>query len=90
MNAFAAITMIAAWACFFLAPKSTASRLAQFFIFGLLGAIFTLAGGFSYWWDSGMRPTQKSAFPLICGLVILASQVATFLAGALGGDDDTD
>lgn len=83
MKFFALVVLTAAWACVFLAPKTTWSRIIQFLIFGALGAVFTLAGGFSYWWDSGMRPSQKSPFLLICGALTLAAQAMTVLRGVL-------
>ena len=75
--------LAAAWAALFLAPKSTPSRLLQLLLFGILGTVLTLAGGFAYWWDAGMRPGQKSAFILVCGLLTLVSQSSTVLRGAL-------
>lgn len=81
MKVLAFLVAASAWAAFLFAPKSTPSRMLQFVVFGLLGALLTLAGGFSYWWDSGMRPTHRSAFILVCGIVTLVSQAATFLVG---------
>lgn len=90
MKYLAFITLAAAWVCVFLAPKSTASRLLQFVLFGLLGTVFTLAGGLAYWWDSGMRPSGKSAFVFVCGVLTLLSQVSTGLQGFLGNEGGTD
>lgn len=60
-----------AWACALWAPRTTVSQTLQILIFGGLGALFALAGGFSWWWDSGMRPDQRSAVVLVCGVLTL-------------------
>jgi hypothetical protein len=90
MKFFALIVVLAAWMCLFLAPRGTVSRLLQFLIFGLLGIVFTLAGVFQYWWNSGMQPSQKSAFLLICGLLTLASQLGTLVFAVFGGEGGTE
>lgn len=89
MKFFAFVVMLAAWGCLFLAPRSTLSRIVQLLVFGLLGTVFTLAGGFAYWWDSGMRPWQKSAFILVCGVLTLASQALTMLIAVVEDEADT-
>jgi len=89
LKIIAFLIMAAAWVCIFVAPRSAPSRLVQFLIFGILGAVLVLAGGFSYWWDSGMRPSEKSPFLLICGILTLASQASTMLVGFLGDEGGT-
>lgn len=79
MKVAALLVMLSAWGCVFL-WRATAARLAQLIVFGLLGAVFTLAGGFAYWWDSNMRPDQSSSFIFVCGLLTLLSQAGTVLA----------
>jgi len=83
MKIFALLIVAAAWVSFFIAPKSAWSRVLQLLVFGLLGAGLTLVGGFSYWWDSGMRPSAKSPFILVCGVLTLASQASTLFMGVL-------
>ena len=39
------------------------------FVFLGLGVAMTLAGGFSFWWDSHMQPSKKSAALLVWGIV---------------------
>jgi hypothetical protein len=90
MKLLAFLILMSAWTCFFVAPTGTASRVIQLLVFGLLGAALTLAGGFQYWWNSGMLPSQKSAFILLCGLGTLASQAGPFLQGVLGNEGGTD
>lgn len=86
MKFFSFLILASAWGCFFFAPSGTLSRLLQFLVFGVLGAVLSLAGGFQYWWNSGMAPSQKSAFILLCGLGTLASQASAFLQGFLGDE----
>ncbi len=63
MKAVAVLVVISAWACLFL-WRGTVARVTQLIVFGLLGTIFTLAGGFAYWWDSHMMPSQSSSLLL--------------------------
>ncbi len=79
MSALALISALAAWASVMRPPESTALRVLLMVVFLLLGALFTLAGGFAYWWDSGMRPTRASPWPMIWGLATLASQAGNLL-----------
>ncbi len=90
MKFLAFIILASAWASFYFLPTGTASRVIQMLIFGALGALLTLVGGFEYWWDSSMLPNQKSAFILLCGLGTLASQTGAFLQGIFGGQGGTD
>ncbi len=86
MKFFSLVVMLSAWICVFRAPRSTASTLLQVLVFGALGSLFALAGGFSWWWDSGMRPGQQSAFLPICGLLTLAAVLWIWLRSA--ADDE--
>ena len=79
MSVLALISALAAWASVMRPPESTALRVLLMVVFLLLGALFTLAGGFAYWWDSGMRPTRASPWPMIWGLATLASQAGNLL-----------
>ncbi len=79
MKIAALLVMISAWACVFL-WRGTAARVVQLIVFGLLGTVFTLAGGFAYWWDSHMRPDQSSSLLFVCGLLTLLSQAGTLLS----------
>jgi len=90
MKFFALFILVSAWASFYFLPFGTASRVIQMLVFGFLGALLTLAGGFQYWWDSSMLPDQKSALILLCGLGTLASQASSFLRGFFGGQGGTD
>lgn len=54
-------------------------RLIVFWLALLAGCFYVLAGGLHYWWDKSMRPDQATPLFLVCGLLILASQVAYFL-----------
>jgi hypothetical protein len=78
MKAFAVLVVISAWACVFL-WRGTVARVVQLIVFGLLGTVFTLAGGFAYWWDSHMRPDQSSSLLFVCGVLTLLPQVGTLL-----------
>jgi hypothetical protein len=79
MKAAALLVMIGAWGCVFF-WRGSAARLVQLIVFGALGAVFTLAGGFAYWWDSHMMPSRSSSFIFVCGLLTLLSQAGTLLA----------
>ena len=85
MKFFAVMTVIAAWGSVLLWRESVGGLLRALLValFLGLGVLLTLAGGFAYWWDSGMRPTQASPFLLICGLLTLASQAGAVLRGML-------
>lgn len=83
MKFFAFLVVVSAWSCVAFAPRTGPSRVLQLIVFVTLGALMTLAGGFAYWWDSGMRPSQKSAFVLICGVLTLASQAGTVIRAVL-------
>jgi hypothetical protein len=47
--------------------RGDGARVIQAFVFGTVGTVLALAGGFAYWWDSSMRPSQASSFIFICG-----------------------
>ena len=86
MKTFAVLVALAAWGhLLFWRPAPWVSWLL-FMAFLVLGSLFTLAGGFSYWWDSGMRPSQRSAVVLVCGLLTLAAQAGR-LFKSLSDDD---
>jgi hypothetical protein len=87
MQVAAFIVMAAAWASLFF-WRSTPARLAQLIVFGLLGAVFTLAGGFAYWWDSHMQPSRSSPFLFGGGLLTLLSQAGTVLMAVFRDDSD--
>jgi hypothetical protein len=90
MKTFAVLTVVSSWACLWFLPNGTLSRVLQLLVFGLLGVVFVLAGGFAYWWDAGMRPDQKSATILVCGLLTLLAQGGSLLQAALAGEGGTD
>ncbi|WP_066270704.1 hypothetical protein [Hydrogenophaga palleronii] len=90
MGFFAFITALAAWASVLRPPESKALRVLLMVLFLLLGTLFTLAGGFAWWWDSGMRPTRASPWPLIWGLLTLASQAGNLLRAVFEGEGGTD
>ena len=91
MTFFAVITVLAAWASvLFLRPEGAGLRVLLMVVFLLLGTLFTLAGGFAYWWDSGMRPSKASPTLLICGLLTLASQAGNLLRAVFEGEGGTD
>jgi hypothetical protein len=85
LNVLAFVVVIAAWGCTIFWRGGWA-RLAQLIVFGLLGALFTIAGGFQYWWNSGMRPSDTRPFLFGCGVLILLSQAGTFLLAAIGNE----
>ena len=89
MTFFALITVLAAWGSLWL-RAGTGLRVLLMVVFLALGSLLTLAGGLRYWWDSGMRPGQASALPMVCGLLTLASQTGAVLRGLLGGWGGTD
>lgn len=89
MKTIAVLVALAAWAhLLFWRPAPWVNGLL-FMAFLAAGAVFALAGGFSYWWDGGMRPSQRSATVLVCGLLTLAAQAAR-LFGWAAGDDGPD
>jgi len=90
MKPIAFLVLISAWACLWFAPAGTASRVLQMLVFGVLGALLTLAGAFDYWWSSNMLPSKKSAFTLLCGLGTLASQAGSLLRAVLSGEGGMD
>lgn len=90
MKFIALLVLVAAWACFFFAPSGTFSRLLQLLVFGGLGLVMSLAGGFQYYWASHMLPGEQSAFILICGVGTLASQAGTILVAVLGDEGGTE
>jgi len=90
MKTLAVLTALAAWACLLLLPRSTGLRVLQLLIFGLLGTVFTLAGAFQYWWNSGMLPSQKSTLILVCGVLTLLSQAGTLLQGMLSAEGGSE
>jgi hypothetical protein len=85
---FAVFILVSAWACLLLAPSGTVSRTLQLLVFLGLGALLSLVGFFSWYWDSNMRPNQQSAFVLVCGLGTLASQIGTVLGMLTDAVDD--
>ena len=88
MKPIAVFILLSAWACLLLAPSGTLSRTLQLLVFLGLGALLSLVGFFSWYWDSNMRPSQQSAFVLICGLGTLASQIGTVLRMLTDAVDD--
>ncbi|RYF83163.1 MAG: hypothetical protein EOO29_04430 [Comamonadaceae bacterium] len=50
-------------------------RALLLFGFGALGVPMALLGGFAYWWDSSMQPSQKSATLMVCGIVMVLMNV---------------
>jgi hypothetical protein len=85
MNVVAFLVVIAAWGCT-LFWRGGWARVAQLIVFGLLGAVFTLAGGFQYWWNSGMKPTDASPFLFGCGVLTLLSQAGTILIAVFSNE----
>ena len=51
---------------------------------------FTLAGGFSYWWDSGLRPSKATPWLFIWGALTLASQAGNLLRAVFEGEGGTE
>ncbi|MCW5655476.1 hypothetical protein [Hydrogenophaga sp.] len=91
MKTIALLTVIAAWgSVLFLRPEGTGLRVLLMVVFLLLGTLFTLAGGFAYWWDGGMRPDKASPTVLICGLLTLASQAGSLLRAVFEGEGGTE
>lgn len=88
MKPIALLILFSAWACLLLAPPGMVSRTLQLLAFLGLGALLTLVGFVSFYWDSNMRPSQQSAFILVCGLGTLASQVGTVLRMLTDAVDD--
>ncbi len=88
MKPFAVLILVSAWACLLLAPSGTLSRTLQLLVFLGLGALLSMVGFFSWYWDSNMRPSQQSAFVLICGLGTLASQIGTVVGMLTDAVDD--
>ena len=78
MNTIAILVTLAAWGSLWL-PLGGALRFLLFMVFLLLGALFTVAGGINWWWDSGMRPKSADPTLMICGLLTLASRAGTLL-----------
>jgi hypothetical protein len=89
LNVIAFLVLVAAWGCTFFWRGGWAG-VVQLVVFGLLGAGFTLAGGFQYWWNSGMRPTDASPFLFGCGVLTLLSQAKTILIAVLGNEGGMD
>jgi len=90
MTLFALITALVAWATVLRPPESTGLRVLLMVVFLLLGALFTLAGGFAWWWDSGMQPTKASPWLLILGMLTLASQAGNLLRAVFEGEGGTE
>ncbi len=88
MKPIAVVILLSAWACLLLAPSGTLSRTLQLLVFLGLGALLSLVGFVSWYWDSNMRPSQQSAFVLVCGLGTLASQIGTVLRILTDAVDD--
>lgn len=89
MKTFAVLIVLAAWGSAW-AWRGDGARLLQLLLFGAVGTLMTLAGAFSLWWDSGMRPGQASSLLLGCGLLTLLPQLPTLLRGFLEGEGGTD
>lgn len=90
MSFFALMTALAAWLSVWRPPESTGLRVLLMVVFLLLGALFTLAGGFAYTWDSGMQPGKASPWLLIWGLLTLASQAGNLARAVFEGEGGTD
>jgi len=85
MKALAVLIALAACAhAFWLRPGALQGLLA--FGFGAVGALLALFGGFAWWWDGSMRPGQRSATVMVCGLVTLVACVVAWLRTA--ADDE--
>lgn len=90
MKSLAVLIAVSSWACIFLLPGGTASRVLQLLVFGLLGSVLTIAGAFQYWWNASMLPSQKSALILICGLLTLLAQAGTIIYGIFANEGGTE
>lgn len=88
MKPLALAILFPAWGCLLLAPSGTLSRTLQLLAFLGLGALLSLVGFVSWYRDSNIRPSQQSAFMLVCGLGTLASQVGTVLRILADAVDD--
>jgi hypothetical protein len=78
MNVIAVLCALAFGASPFI-PMPKPARFVVYLLALLVGFLFLIFGGFSYWWDRSMRPTHASAVPFVCGLAILASQVGVLV-----------
>jgi len=74
-----------AWASL-LWRTGTAMRVLMFAAFGFVGGLMTLFGAFAYYWDSHMRPDQRSVFLLVCGILTLLSQAGNFIKAIFGDE----
>ena len=86
----ALLTALAAWFSVLRPPESTGLRVLLMVVFLLLGTLFTLAGGFSYWWDSGMRPSKATPWLFIWGVLTLASQAGNLLRAVFEDEGGTE
>ena len=90
MTFIALLTALAAWFSVLRPPEGDALRVLLMVVFLLLGTLFTLSGGFAWWWDSGMRPTRASPWLMIWGLLTLASQGGNLLRAVFEGEGGTE
>ena len=66
--------------------REGALRAIALLLFQAVSLLLALMGGFSYWWDSGMRPGQKSAVVRVSGLVMFIVSLLAMLRS--GSKDD--
>lgn len=81
------LIMALAWASL-LWRTGTAMRVLMFAAFAFVGALMTLFGAFAYYWDSHMRPDQRSAFLLVCGILTLLSQAGNFVKAIVNDEPE--
>jgi hypothetical protein len=85
LTTFAILATLAAWWGATRWRAIGALKMLQLLVFGTLGVLFFVFGGFAYWWDSGgfSSPGQASRVVPVCGVLIL---LAEFVLIALGDD----
>jgi hypothetical protein len=83
MKTTAVMMAIASWVFVFFPPRVLVGALLTVF-FSIGGLFFLIAGAFSYWWDSGMQPSQKSAVILVSGIAIMIAQIGYWVRLIVG------
>ena len=85
MHVIVFLVVIATWGCT-ISRRGGCARKGQLIALGLLGAVFTLAGGFHCWWNAGVRPDEASPLLFGCSVLILLLQAAAALVAVLGNE----
>ena len=84
MNTISILITLAFWVTAFV-RMTALFRFILSILAGVVGGLFSLAGGLNYLWDRSMQPGQASAVVFVCGLLILASQIPAFIRSLLAG-----